>query len=93
MRKYILDHFKPRSIYGGGGGKCQPIKANDYKGIDPNYNIRPSLLEIYEHSDYPRLQKACISSGGGCKYNCLTTEIAHRTNSYGLPHVLIIYEL
>ena len=47
MRKYILDHFKPRSIYGG-GGKCQPIKANDYKGIDPNYNIRPALLEIYE---------------------------------------------
>lgn len=45
MRKYILDHFKPRSIY---GVKCQPIKANDYKGIDPNYNIRPALLEIYE---------------------------------------------
>ena len=32
----------------GGGGKCQPIKANDYKVIDPNYNIRPALLEIYE---------------------------------------------
>ena len=46
MRKYILDHFKPRSIYVL--GKCQPIKANDYKGIDPNYNIRPALLEIYE---------------------------------------------
>ena len=45
MRKYILDHFKPMSIY---DGKCQPIKANDYKGIDPNYNIRPALLEIYE---------------------------------------------
>lgn len=30
---------------------------------------------------------------GGGKYNCLTTEIAHRTNSYGLPHVLTIYEL
>lgn len=31
-----------------GGDKCQPIKANDYKGIDPNYNIRPAILEIYE---------------------------------------------
>ena len=41
----MLDHFKPRSI---GRGTCQPIKANDYKGIDPNYNIRPALLEIYE---------------------------------------------
>lgn len=30
-----------------GGGKCQPIKANDYKGIDPNYNIRPAILELY----------------------------------------------
>ena len=43
--KYLLDHFKPYDV---GGGKCQPIKANDYKGIDPNYNIRPALLEIYE---------------------------------------------
>ena len=36
--------------------------------------------------------KKPVSVVGG-KYNCLTTEIAHRTNSYGLPHVLTIYEL
>ena len=28
----------------------------------------------------------------GGKYGCLTTELAHRTNSYGLPHVLELYE-
>ena len=37
--------------------------------------------------------KKPVSVVGGGKYNCLTTEIAHRTNSYGLPHVLTIYEL
>ena len=33
------------------------------------FDLRPFVLEIlekkYEHSDYPRLQKACISSEGG----------------------------
>lgn len=28
----------------------------------------------------------------GGKYGCLTTELAHQTNSYGLPHVLEIFE-
>ena len=46
IMKYMLDDFEAKGIYGV--GKCQRIKANDYKGIDPNYNIRPSLLEIYE---------------------------------------------
>ena len=26
------------------------------------------------------------------KGGCLTTEMAHRTNSYGLNHVLVIFE-
>lgn len=45
-------------------------------------------------------QKPCIvgyacglvlenTRGGGFKAPCLTTELAHRTNSYGLPHVLV----
>ncbi len=29
---------------------------------------------------------------GGGKVRCLTTELAHRTNSYGLTHVLEIFE-
>lgn len=41
--KYLLDHFKPYDI---GGGKCQTIKSNDYKGIDFKFNIRPAILEF-----------------------------------------------
>ena len=44
----IQGYKKPVSVVGGGGVKCQSVKANDDKGIDPNDNIRPSLLEIYE---------------------------------------------
>lgn len=43
--KYLLDHFKPYDM--GGGGKCQTIKLNDYKGIDFKFNIRPAILEVY----------------------------------------------
>lgn len=52
MRKFNLDHFKPYPIWGG--RKCQTIKGNDYKGIDPNLNVRPAILEIHEAiSDTP----------------------------------------
>lgn len=43
-------------------------------------------------------QKPCIvgyacglvlENTGGRKAPCLTTELAQRTNSYGLPHVLV----
>lgn len=52
MRKFNLDHFKPYPIRGG--RKCQPVKSNDYKGIDPNLNVRPAILELYEAiSDTP----------------------------------------
>jgi hypothetical protein len=41
--KYLLDYFKPYD----GGGKCQTVKSNDYKGIDFKFNIRPATLELY----------------------------------------------
>lgn len=44
MRNLQFDHFTPH----GSNTKCPAIQANDHKGIDYKYNIRPTILSIYE---------------------------------------------
>lgn len=44
MRNLQFDHFTPH----GSNTKCPTIQANDQKGIDYKYNIRPTILSIYE---------------------------------------------
>ena len=75
MRKFNLDHFKPYPIRGG-GRKCQPVKSNDYKGIDPNLNVRPAILELYEAiSDTPQI------NGGLRTFSLATNAIGERYRS------------
>jgi hypothetical protein len=49
------------------------------------------ILKLYEKdTDHARLQTPPTPILA--KSSCLTTEMAHRTNSYGLPHVMILLE-
>lgn len=45
MKEYILDHFSPYILE---QRKCQTLQANDWKGVDPNRGVRPTILRIYE---------------------------------------------
>lgn len=58
MRNLQFDHFTPH----GSNTKCPTIQANDHKGIDYKYNIKPTILSIYEKNE--RLYGVCVTNDG-----------------------------